>query len=87
MNPLMNVIWAVLETQLRQGESLAKTLAATGCSRAQQAEMMRMLLVLTKLRNRSSQLEAVHRQQYETRMGNIVAMAASAGIPFKPPRS
>ena len=87
MDLVVDVIWTVIETRLRQGEALAKTLAASGCTRAQQAEMLRMLLVLAKLRGRSSQLGAHRSRQYEARMANILTLAARAGIRFGTPEA
>jgi len=87
MNLMMTLIWAAIEAQLRQAEAMAKALSASGASPAQQRQLLALLQALSSHSNQSSQLQGIYRQRYETRVGELMGMAASAGLDWKPPGS
>jgi len=47
----------------------------------QQAQLMNMM---TQAQNQMHQLDDLHRQRYETRAGDLMGMASSAGIDWTP---
>jgi hypothetical protein len=48
---------------------------------AQQAQIMSLFM---QAQNRMGQLDDLHRQQYDVRMGELMGMAAEAGIDWRP---
>lgn len=47
----------------------------------QQAQLINMMM---QAQNQMQQLDGLHRQRYETRVGDLMGMAASAGIDWTP---
>lgn len=67
-----------IEAQLRNYQNLPAAQRM-----GQNPQLAAMLL---KAQNEMRQIDALHKARYETRVGDIAGMAASAGIDFKPDR-
>ena len=73
----LNQLLPNLEQQLRQANR-----AGSGHMNAgQQAQIMQMLM---QAQNQMHQLDGIHRMRYENKVGDLMGMAANAGIDWRP---
>lgn len=74
----VQTMWAMLEAQLRQAAELGK-------NRGNSDALVAMLNHLSRQMAGAGQLEGLRRQQYENKVGELMGIAASAGLDWKPP--
>lgn len=58
--------------------------ASTGLQNLPPKQQLQIQNMLMRAQNQMAQMDALSRQRYETRMGDLTGMAASAGIDWKP---
>ncbi len=72
----LNQLLPSLEQQLRRINTAPGHINAS-----QQANIMQMLM---QAQNQMHQLDGIHRMRYENRVGELMGMAANAGIDWRP---
>jgi TolA-binding protein len=72
----LNQLLPSLEQQLRQANAAPGQINAS-----QQANILQMLM---QAQNQMHQLDGIHRMRYENRVGDLMGMAANAGIDWRP---